>query len=80
MIELRDCPFCGSWTAPEISLVSDAEGMDEGDPNFHWASTHYQVVCNYLNGGCGASTTAAENDTPEKAAACWNRRVTDYAW
>lgn len=74
MVKLEHCPFCGSTIAPQIMLLSEAEYMDEGSPEYAWASTHFVAVCNYNRGGCGANIVC--NDGGEiEAAEKWNRRA-----
>lgn len=74
-MKLRNCPFCGKSVA-KVGLIAEHEMLDEGSLEYGFASTHYDVVCDYNAGGCGAST-GKDYKTPEEAAAAWNRRVGD---
>ena len=61
---LKSCPFCGSITAPEVAIpFEENESYSEQDRC---------VVCNFNNGGCGASGGIRDNE--EKAVAAWNDR------
>lgn len=53
------CPFCGSLTALEIQHLNYP-----GDR---------RVICNFKNGGCGASTGSGDSDI--KAIKNWNKRA-----
>lgn len=66
---LKSCPFCGSITAPEIEIPFE----DNGD----YLEQNRCVVCNFNNGGCGAS--GGVRDSEEKAVAAWNDRKGLYA-
>ena len=58
--ELKQCPFCGSNTAPHVTDdVCDC-------------CIDFTVVCNARNGGCGASGRFEK--TKDAAIAEWNRR------
>lgn len=72
MERLKSCPFCGKNVA-EVGTVADIELMDRDNTAYYWASEHYQVVCDYTRGGCGA-TTGAQSKGPEDAIEAWNRR------
>lgn len=74
-MELKPCPFCGKSVA-HVDSIANHEMMDEHESNYSWSSTHYDVVCDYHNGGCGASTGKG-NATPEEAIEAWNRRVSE---
>ena len=74
LVKLKHCPFCGSTTAPEVSTLADADFVEEGSPEYEFASTHYLVVCNYNNGGCGAHSSC-RNETPIEADKKWNARA-----
>ena len=65
MNDLKPCPFCGSKIAPDI--VKRIQNY------VCW----YVVRCYLCKGGCGLEVGSYENDTPEKAASAWNRRVSD---
>ncbi len=75
MAELKPCPFCGKSVA-NVDSVANHEMIDEYEPDYSWRSKRYDVVCDYNNGGCGAST-GGNNATPEDAIEAWNRRVDD---
>ena len=70
MERLERCPFCKKRVA-ECGTVADNEFMSSDDTAYYWAKEHYQVVCNYNKGGCGASTSGRYK-TPEEAIAAWN--------
>lgn len=57
--DLKPCPFCGG----KASLFS----VEQPD-----GSTTYEVDCE--NAGCEVSACTAMHDTPEEAAAVWNKR------
>ena len=71
---LRKCPFCGAKVA-YFGTVADIELMDDDYPDYEWAKDHYAVVCNYNEGGCGATTRGYA--TAEEAIEAWNRRCGD---
>lgn len=73
MSELKPCPFCGK-TVANVATVAEHEYTDKDSVGYGFASTHFDVVCDYENGGCGAST-GKQYDTPEEAIDAWNRRV-----
>ena len=56
---LKPCPFCGG----KASLFSFKQPDD---------SITYEVDCE--NDGCECSACTAMHDTPEEAAAVWNKR------
>ena len=45
-------------------------------PDYEFNSQHYIVVCDYSEGGCGASTGGSAR-TVKDAIKAWNRRVND---
>ena len=71
--ELAPCPFCGKRTAV-VDTIANHELTERYDPNFPHKSSVYGVVCNALDGGCGAAC-GGEYDTPEEAIAAWNKRT-----
>lgn len=73
MDKLKPCPFCGKSVA-NVGTVAEHELADEYLPEYGWSTTHYDVVCSALLGGCGAST-GKNNETAEKAIEVWNRRA-----
>lgn len=73
MTKLKPCPFCGKSVA-HVDSVANHEMMDEYEFDYSWGSNHYDVVCDYHNGGCGASI-GKDNATPEDAIEAWNRRT-----
>lgn len=75
MAELKPCPFCGS-TIIDVATVAEHELMDADHNDYVWCSTHFDVVCDAQNGGCGASI-GKNNATPEEAIEAWNRRAGD---
>jgi hypothetical protein len=75
MEELKPCPFCGKNVA-HVGTVAEHEKMDIHDVDYDWCSKHYDVVCDLLKGGCGAST-GKQYETPREAIEAWNRRASD---
>lgn len=73
MEDLVRCPFCGKSVA-EVGTIAEHDFMSRDDTAYNWASEHYQVVCNYLKGGCGASTSGRFK-SPEEAIKAWNKRA-----
>lgn len=71
--ELKPCPFCGKSVAVCCTLA-EVECIDKDHPYYALASKQYDVVCNYNNGGCGASCGGSHR-TPESAIKHWNRRA-----
>ena len=45
------CPFCGK----SVALVGSLSDLSEGEDLSEYGRNHYTVVCNYNEGGCGAS-------------------------
>ena len=72
-IKLKPCPFCGCEDAPEILTLAEINCRDLDEPEYEREDAVYAVACNVTNGGCGCSTGQMP-DTPEEAAALWNRR------
>lgn len=72
MDELSACPFCGAKVA-FVGSVAEILCTYSDDPDYDWNDSHYAVVCDCTKGGCG-SMTGCDHDTPEEAAAAWNRR------
>lgn len=70
--ELKPCPFCGKKVAIVTNCV-EIEGCEnfESCANCGWKC----VVCNAIDGGCGASGGYA--DSEEKAITKWNTRASD---
>jgi hypothetical protein len=65
-IELLNCPFCGKLeTLRMIYVPSEKHELV------------YHVVCDAVNGGCGAST-GWNHETPEEAANEWNTRASGW--
>lgn len=73
--ELKPCPFCGK-AVPHVGTVANHEYMWEADIGYDFCSTHFDVVCDYNSGGCGAST-GKNYATAEEAIEAWNRRAGD---
>lgn len=71
-IKLKPCPFCGG-TKIFVGSVAEIELMDKYDENYDLYNSQFQVVCDSIAGGCGASSGCCKN----KAAAieAWNRRA-----
>lgn len=59
-IELMPCPFCGK-SKPIVMVDFDDD------------SSCFIIVCNYLKGGCGASSIYSDDFLECQAA--WNKRV-----
>ena len=72
MAELKPCPFCGG-TKLVVGTIAEIEMQDEDHPDYLTNSTYYIVVCDYLEGGCGAST-GGNCSSEEEAIEAWNRR------
>lgn len=70
---LKPCPFCGKSVA-HCGTIAEHEYTDEDSSLYAYDSTHYDVICCFNSGGCGASTGKG-HDTPEAAAEAWNRRA-----
>lgn len=62
--ELKPCPFCGGQN---IVILKESQSLD--DLSFPL----YALVCNWNNGGCGASS--GNYPTVEEAIDAWNRRI-----
>ena len=60
---MMPCPFCGETNAVHMMMRRGIDG---------WRDCFY-VLCDYDDGGCGASGQWAH--TEAEAAAAWNRRV-----
>ena len=69
MSELKKCPFCGN-TNICVMMDWEIEGRDESD-----GAGFYSVVCNYLNGGCGAC--GGYRETKDEAIIAWNKRESE---
>ena len=65
-IDLLNCPFCGKLETLRMIYVP-AEKRE----------CVYHVVCDAVNGGCGAST-GWNHSTPEEAAEEWNTRASSW--
>lgn len=68
--ELKPCPMCGETKAIKISNCIRLEECD----SFEYCDkgTFKLVVCDYSNGGCGASS--GYRPTVQKAIEAWNTR------
>lgn len=71
MIELSKCPFCGKITPVTIATAEEMGDCKDGADCIECG--HFCAVCDYSDGGCGASSRYAR--TPEEAAESWNRRT-----
>lgn len=78
MSELKPCPFCGG-TNLFIGTIAECEMQDESHPDYQNNSAVYTVVCDYLEGGCGASTGGSARNENE-AISLWNRRTRWSQW
>ena len=65
MSELKPCPFCGETASVRMMVRRGKDG---------WRDWFY-VLCDYNEGGCGAS--GQWNHCEEPAAEAWNRRATE---
>lgn len=72
MKRLEKCPCCGSDVA-FVGTVAEIDYVECDEDIPVWAEEHWTVVCDYLKGGCGASTSGRYK-TPEEAIAAWNGR------
>lgn len=64
MSELKNCPFCGNK-----NIILD----DDNDPAVYVLQSELHiVVCDFNQGGCGAST--GWEATKEQAIKAWNQR------
>ncbi len=69
---MEPCPFCGNkkifiGTIEQIDGAAHVESSDYND-------RHYKVVCDFSNGGCGAST-GGQHETIESAKKAWEMRM-----
>ena len=72
MTKIKLCPFCG-FENPCVCTVAECEMQDEDHPDYVFNSRLYIVVCDYNEGGCGAS--CASKFSEEEAIEAWNRRA-----
>lgn len=70
--KLKQCPFCGNERSPKIISVAEMENNDSD-----YARTHFLVVCDFNDTGCGAST-GYHYESEEAAADAWNNRYYEY--
>ena len=75
MLKLKPCPFCGG-TQLFVGTIAEIEMQDEDHPDYLHSSKIYAVVCDYIKGGCGASTGGGAI-SKEEAIEAWNRRAED---
>ena len=73
MAELKPCPFCGG-TRLFVGTIAECEMQGKNHPDQEFNSEHYVAVCDYSEGGCGASTGGSAR-TEEEAIRAWNRRA-----
>ena len=59
-IKLKPCPFCGG-TKIFVGSVAEIELMDKYDENYDLYNSQFQVVCDSIAGGCGASSGCCKN-------------------
>ena len=76
MNELKPCPFCGG-TRLFVGTVAEIEMQDENHEDYVFNRQHYAVVCNYNDGGCGASSGVVYK-SEEGAIEAWNRRAGEH--
>lgn len=65
-IDLLPCPFCGKHETLRMIYVPSEK-----------CECVYHVICDAVNGGCGAST-GWNHETPEDAANEWNTRASGW--
>lgn len=75
--KLKPCPFCGG-TNLFVGTIADVEMQSEDHEDYEYNSEHYVVVCDYTEGGCGASTGGGAC-CEEEAIEVWNRRTHEPA-
>jgi hypothetical protein len=63
---IKPCPFCGSTTAPQVTRCWD-------EKRECYMEHQLQVICNFNNNGCGASSGVRGSEV--EAIAAWNRRA-----
>ena len=73
-VQLKPCPFCGG-TKLFVGTLAEIEMQDEDHEDYAFNKQYYAVVCDYNEGGCGASTGGA-NRSADEAIEAWNRRAT----
>ena len=66
-LKLKPCPFCGYRERVFVTVRLGQDG---------WRDSYY-VLCDYYEGGCGAS--GGVYHTEEEAVEAWNRRAKDVA-
>lgn len=66
-IVLKACPFCGKNVAHTRHLCEGSTNINFSYPNY------YEVICDYIEGGCG-TTLGGEYKTEEEAIKAWNTR------
>ena len=74
MINLHIEDKCFACPRPELQIEKLAYKTCTGKTNIH--VHNYVVVCDYSEGGCGASTGGSAR-TKETAIKAWNRRYGD---
>lgn len=68
---MKSCPFCGN-TNIFVGTIDQVDGAsDVVSSNYN--DTHYQAVCDYTRGGCGA-VTGGYYTTASAAEKAWNTR------
>lgn len=85
-INLRKCPFCGADVAvvTTVKELQDCKHFEDGmcprfeyndyeSEGWEWDCSMFSVVCDYTNGGCGAST--GWKKTVQEAVEDWNKRT-----
>lgn len=73
--QLIPCLFCGG-TKIWVGTIAECEMQDKNNPDYEFNSQHYVAVCDYSEGGCGASTGGSVR-TKEAAIKAWDRRTDD---
>lgn len=73
MAELKACPFCGGKKL-FVGTIAECEMQTESHPDYENNSQLFTVVCDYMYGGCGAST-GGNARTEYDAIRAWNRRA-----
>lgn len=71
-IKLDNCPFCGQTKTVTFATAREMEDCKDMDSCQTSDCRSVAVVCDFTQGGCGASSRYAR--TEEEAAEAWNRR------
>ena len=72
--KLKSCPFCGAKVAKHVN-ARNLEDCIHADDCYEPACLTSQIVCDVLEGGCGAATGYYTDE--DDLIAAWNRRAED---